>query len=85
MESPGRQATLSYRSFAAKIGIGFHYFIPISQTDEKVKGAVVGLRIGYVLTTNDPDWSVGDVKVKANPDGGFGGPYVRLVLGGGER
>src|SRR5262249_20763995 len=46
-------------------------------------GPMIGVRVGWMFQPTSTTWSSHDVNLAGGPDVRMGGPFVKLVLGGG--
>lgn len=76
LQDPERSAQLNRASFLGSLGAGAEY---------ATSGFRVGLQAGYVFALASSDWQLDDDTLNAGPDASMGGPYVRLIVGGGGR
>ena len=85
LDDPARGATLSTGGFMGQLALGIDYYMFGKGTSPKeVGGGVVGLRIGYATQLLPRgNWSLFGAEVDGGPKVGFGGPFLRLVIGGG--
>lgn len=82
-QAPGPESTLSGRHLLFSVAGGADYLVV--PTAASAWGVVLGLRAGLLVAPNRTTWSRGGAEVGAGPDGGPGGPFVRLVVGVGRR
>jgi hypothetical protein len=84
LDDPARGATLSTGGFMGQLALGIDYYMVGKRTSaNEVGGGVVGLRIGYATQVPRGNWSLFGAEVEGGPKVGFGGPFLRLVIGGG--
>lgn len=80
LADPNRGATLEKGSMLVSLGAGLEYRFRPSASDG---GFLVGLRVGYLLSPYDTDWTLDEQRLSGGPDVALGGPFVRLIIGGG--
>jgi hypothetical protein len=78
LADPDRSATLERGSLLVSLGAGLEYRFR-ARSDG---GPQVGLRLGYLLSPYDTDWTEGDTRLAGGPDASFQGPFVRVLFGG---
>lgn len=49
------------------------------------RGLLIGLRLGYLVAPFSGDWRLDERQVTGGPASTIGGPYIRVVIGGGPR
>lgn len=79
LDDPNREASLEKGSLLVSVGVGMEY--RFSKPGES-GGFQIGVRAGYLLSPYDTDWTHSGDRLSGGPDASFGGPYVRLVVGG---
>jgi len=79
LDDPNREASLEKGSLLVSLGVGAEYQFA---TSGEPGGFQIGLRAGYLLSPYESDWSLGEDRLSGSPDASFGGPYVRLTIGG---
>jgi len=87
LENPRRSARLSSGVFLVATSVGLDYRFQGRRLRSAQGGPALGLRLGYVFSTNGGDWRLDDRNDVSNaPDLGLGGPFLALMIGGwGER
>jgi hypothetical protein len=83
LDDPARAASLSTGGFLGQLALGVDYMFETSTSPNEIGGALIGLRIGYATQLPRGNWSLFGAGVAGGPDVGFGGPFLRLVIGGG--
>jgi hypothetical protein len=83
LDDAARGATLRTGGFMGQLALGIDYTFEKRTSPNEAGGAVVGLRIGYATQLPRGNWSLFGSEVEGGPKVGFGGPFVRLVIGGG--
>lgn len=79
LDNPNREATLTKGSLLVSLGVGLEYRF---RSSDEPGGFHLGLRAGYLLSPYNTDWTLGEDRLAGGPDAGFGGPFVRLLIGG---
>lgn len=81
LDDPNRRAELTRGSLLVSLAANATY--TFSGPDE-AGGFRIGLQAGYLLAPLSGDWQLDDTALDDAPDtSGFGGPFVRLLIGGG--
>ena len=81
-QSPGSESRMSGRHLAYALGGGGDYLVSRAGAS---KGVVLGVRAGMLVSPNRTSWTRNGQRIVAGPDAAPGGPYLRLVVGVGER
>lgn len=81
LDDPNRRAELTRGSLLVSLAVNLTYEA-FSAPDEE-GGFRIGLQAGYLLAPLSSDWQLDDAALDDGPDAGFGGPFVRLLIGGG--
>jgi len=82
MAGDASQIHMSRSSMLMNISIGTDYFFLANVSEDGVGGFSIGLRIGYTLDLAS-SWSTEAQNITKIPSTYFGGPFVKLVIGGG--
>lgn len=82
LDDPNRRAELTRGSLLVSLAVNLTYDAFSAPEDEG--GFRVGLQAGYLLAPLSSDWQLDDATLDDGPDAGFGGPFVRLLIGGGS-
>jgi len=85
LANPKRSVELIYGGFVLNLSLGIDYFVKMGEDEEGVGGLVFGLQGGYMLAPITHDWKIDENDVNGGPEIGFGGPYVKVMIGGGGR
>ena len=80
LDSPDRQTSLSRVSFLASVGGGIEF-----RSSRSGRGALVGVRAGYMFAPVSSAWRLDGNVVGSAPDASLAGPFVRVIVGGGGR
>jgi hypothetical protein len=83
LDTPTRGASLTTGGFIGQLMIGTDYLFNSSTKPDEVRGPLLGVRIGYALPLTHGGWSLFGSNVDGGPSVSLGGPFVRLVFGGG--
>jgi hypothetical protein len=83
LDDPARGARFSTGGFMGHLSIGLDHMFDMRKEPNEAGGPMVGLRIGYAMQLPKGDWSVYGSDVAGGPEVGLGGPFLRLVIGGG--
>ena len=83
VQAPGRSTRLDGHALLYDLGIGADYLV--TRSAASAVGVVFGMRAGVTASPNRTTWSSAGRTVDAGPDGGPGGPYLRVVVGVGGR
>jgi hypothetical protein len=78
LADPNRSATLTKGSLLVSLGAGLEYRFGTPGGD----GLRLGLRGGYLISTLDSDWQLGQNRLSGGPDATMQGPFLRLTIGG---
>lgn len=81
--SPGPETTLRGRYLLFSLGAGIDYLV--TRGAPTGAGVVLGARAGVVVAPNRTTWMHDGQPAIAGPDGGPGGPFLRVVVGVGRR
>lgn len=81
-QAPGTESRLTGRHLLYSFGGGADYLVTRSRSG---MGVVMGVRAGMLAAPNRTTWTRQGQTVVAGPDGGAGGPFLRLVVGVGGR
>jgi hypothetical protein len=84
LANPGRNATLTMAGFLVHASLGGDYFFVVDQDAGERRGLIVGFRAGYNFAPLKSDWQLDEFEIAGGPDIDVTGPYVRLLIGGGE-
>lgn len=82
-QNPGTESTLSGRHLLFSAGGGADYYV--TRGVPTGVGVVLGLRGGVLIAPNRTTWTRDGQPAIAGPDGGPGGPFVRVAVGLGWR
>lgn len=83
LETPGRSSILSAGGLLISLSLGADYVINLSNTENERGGPYIGVRAGYNLCPFSSDMSLDDNDVTGAPKMGFGGPFIKVLIGGG--
>ena len=83
LDDPRRGASLTRGGFLGQIALGIDHLFDGRREATQAGGPVVGLRVGYAAQLTHGDWQVFGASVDGGPSVGLGGPFLRLVVGGG--
>lgn len=78
---PNRRAELSRGSLLVSLAVTATY--QAFSAPEEAGGVRIGLQAGYLFAPLSSEWQLDDHPLSDGPDAGFGGPFVRLLIGGG--
>jgi len=80
LDDPNRRAELTRGSLLVSLALNATY--TLSGANE-AGGFRIGVQAGYLFAAYSGDWQLDEDALANGPDAGFGGPFVRLLLGGG--
>ena len=80
LDDPDRQTRLSRASLLGSIGGGLEF-----RSSRSGRGALVGVRAGYMFAPVSSAWRIDGNVVGAAPDSSLAGPFVRVLVGVGGR
>ena len=83
LDDPQSAATLNTFSFLLNLALGADYKIEMPEIGTDESFLVIGLRGGYALSLFDSGWFMDEFSLSGDPEGGIGGPYFRITIGGG--
>jgi hypothetical protein len=84
LANPGRSATLTTAGFLVHVSLGGDYLFVMHQDAGERRGLIVGFRAGYNFAPLKSDWHLDEFEIAGGPEINVTGPYVRLLIGGGE-
>jgi hypothetical protein len=82
MQGDLNQMHLSSSNILLNLSIGTDYFFLGKPQENGIDGFTIGFRIGYTLDLLNT-WSTEIQNISMMPNSNLGGPYVKLVIGGG--
>lgn len=80
LDDPNREAELNRGQFLMSLSLQVAYRL----SDPNGGGFHIGLQAGYLLAPAGSDWTLGGRTLENGPEAGLGGPFFRLLLGGGH-
>lgn len=83
LDNPHGAANLNTFSLLLNFALGADYKIKLPQNGTDKSFLVFGLRGGYALSLYDSGWLMDELSLSGDPEGGIGGPYFRITIGGG--
>lgn len=83
LAAPHGAANLNTFSFMLNLALGADFKVRIPDGGPGESFFVIGLRGGYALPFYDSGWYMDEFSLSGAPDGGIGGPYGRITIGGG--
>ena len=83
VDNPHGAANLNTFSFLLNFALGADYKIKLPKNGTDESFLVIGLRGGYALSLYDCGWFMDEFSLSGDPEGGIGGPYLRITIGGG--
>jgi hypothetical protein len=83
LDNPQGAANLNTFSFLPNFALGADYKIKLPENGTDESFLVLGLRGGYALSLYDRGWFMDEFSLSGDPEGGIGGPYLRITIGGG--
>jgi len=84
LANPGRYARLTTGGLLMHASVGLDYLIITRRTERRSRGFVLGLRAGYNFVPITGDWHLEEFEAAGGPEIDVAGPYVRLLIGGGN-
>ena len=79
---PAQKTQLTVPFYVIQAAIGADYVFPFGENEQKPRGPVVGVRLGYLYTPRSDNWRMGE-PVRGGPTTAITGPFVRVMIGGG--
>ena len=83
LDNPQSAANLNTFSLLLNLALGADYKIKLPENGTDESFLVIGLRGGYALSLYDSGWFMDEFSLSGDPEGGIGGPYLRITIGGG--
>lgn len=83
LNNPQTSTEIAYEGFLLELGINGSILLNRSEDPFSMGGLTVGIQAGWVLDPFDNEWQINGNEVSNAPDMGMGGPYIRLIIGGG--
>lgn len=83
LDNPQGTPDLNTFSVLLNFALGADYKIRLAENRSDERFLVLGLRGGYALSIHDSGWFMDEFSLSGDPEGGIGGPYVRVTIGGG--
>jgi hypothetical protein len=84
LDNPKRNVELSTSGFLLNLALGIDYLLKFGEDEKGRAGMILGLRAGYTLSPFKGGWEMDEIEISGAPEIGITGPYIRLMIGGGE-
>lgn len=84
LENPRKMIRFSTRCLVLNFGWGLDYYLKLVNIGGEDKGIILGIKAGYHYSPYQMSWTVENVNISNGPKTGFNGPYIELIIGGGE-
>ncbi|KQC13417.1 MAG: hypothetical protein APR63_08805 [Desulfuromonas sp. SDB] len=84
LDDPHKMIRFSTRCLVLNVGWGLDYYLKLINIGGEDKGIILGLKAGYNYTPYQMSWTVENINIDHGPKTGFNGPYIELIIGGGE-
>lgn len=81
LNNPGKGLHISKTELLINFGIGFDYFINLSNNANKNYGLIFGLRSGYLYSPYSLNWEFIGLKIEDGPYSSLSGPFIKLLIG----
>ncbi len=81
LDNPKGKSELTTGGFLMNLALSSDYLFSFSS--DKIGGMLIGIRIGYVFSPLKSGWEMNGKDI-SGPNVNFSGPYVKLLIGGGN-
>lgn len=83
LDDPQKSTKITKDGFLLEVGVTTTFLLNTSDNPLNRGGLAIGIQAGWVLDPFENEWTINDNDVDNSPDLGMGGPYIRLLIGGG--